>query len=407
MENKDLEDTLQYIAKNQIIIEVFGLGYVGFPLSIRLAKAGFTVIGIDTDSQKIDDLKHEKLNESQQKFHETFSQIVKNQKFTPATSPEPSEKPKIGIICVPTPINTQNSNVFVFEAVEKFLDTSKKGDLIILESSIMAGTTEEIKDIIESKGYKVGVDFGLSFCPERIDPLNKKWNLENIPRVIYCSDDVTFRIAQKIYQHINNGHLKRVSSANIAEIVKSFENAFRLVNISLVNELAMLCDKLKINVNEVINAASTKPFGYMPFYSSAGAGGHCIPKDPQFLSKMAKKLGLEFSTINQATLINDKIPRYISNEIIETIKENNLSKSVLICGMSYKPDIEDMRDSPGFKILNEFKLKGFKISVYDPYYHDSLKQKYLIENNLKDIEFTNLKTLDDSLIQDYSPVLSV
>ncbi len=146
-----------------------------------------------------------------------------------------------------------------------------------------------MQKIIEDFGYVVGKDFGLCFCPERIDPQNKKWNLENIPRIIYCSDDLTYKIIQKLYQPVNHAHFHRVSSAKIAEVVKSYENAFRLVNISLVNELGILCEKLGIDVKEVINAAKTKPFGFMPFYPSAGAGGHCIPKDPRFLSHAAIK----------------------------------------------------------------------------------------------------------------------
>ena len=398
-----LKNSLEKVISKDCIIEVFGLGYVGFPLSIRLAMSGFKVVGIDTDSNQIENLRNKNLQGSQLHLKEAFVKSLDNGNFTPTANPATSELPKIGLICVPTPIpnQTTDSNVFVNLTTEKFLKTSKPGDVIILESSVMPGTTREISKKIESEGFKVGDDYGLCFCPERIDPLNKKWNLENIPRVIFCSDDITFKIAQKIYHHVNNSNLFRVSSPEVAEVVKSFENAFRLVNISLVNEIAILCEKLKIDVNEVIKAASTKPFGFMPFYSSAGAGGHCIPKDPRFLLDSAKKFGINFSTIENAISINSAVPKHIANSIEKTLGELKLEKSVLVSGLSYKPDIEDMRDSPGFKILKEFKLKGFSIAVHDPFFKEELREKYLIENNCKDIDF-DVQSLDDNTLKNFS-----
>ena len=298
----NLKESLERIKSKDCSIQIFGLGYVGFPLSIRLAKSGFNVVGIDTDQKKIESLKNKVLLGSQMTLKNEFLESVQAGKFVPSDNPIKSENPSVGIICVPTPISEDNkdSNVYVNLAVDRFLETSKAGDLLILESSIGIGTTDAIKQRVESKGFHVGEDFGLSFCPERIDPLNTKWKLENIPRIIYTSDDVTFQIAQFIYKNVNNSNLTRVESSKTAELVKSFENAFRLVNISLVNELAVLCDKLGVNVLEVIEAASTKPFGFMPFYPGAGAGGHCIPKDPRFLLGSAKKIGLEFDSIEKA-----------------------------------------------------------------------------------------------------------
>ena len=398
-----LEKSLEKVKSKNCIVEVFGLGYVGFPLSIRLAISGYKVIGIDSDSKKIENLKNKFLAGSQLSLQTLFLESLKKGNFLPLEKSQESNLPKIGIICVPTPITSQdsNSNYHVNSAVEAFLDTSKAGDVIILESSIMVGTTDKIKQKIESKGFTVGENFGLCFCPERIDPLNKKWKLENIPRIIFSSDDTTYQIAQKIYEHVNNSNLTRVTSAQVAEVVKSFENAFRFVNISIVNELAILCDKLKINVNEVIEAASTKPFGFMQFYSSAGAGGHCIPKDPRFLLESAKKMGLKFSTIENALEINSFVPKYIVESIEKTLAELKLDKSVIVCGLTYKPDIEDMRDSPGFKILNELKSRRFNVAAYDPYYKEELHDMYLKENNLKDFNFILLKDLKSSTIKDY------
>jgi nucleotide sugar dehydrogenase len=283
------------------------------------------------------------------------------------------------------------------------LNIAKKGDLIILESSLEVGTTKEVQKLIESKGFNVGKNFGLAYCPERIDPQNKKWRLENIPRVVYCSDDQTFNICKFIYGFVNKGFLIRVSSPNVAEVIKSFENSFRLVNISLVNELAILCDKLGISVREVIDGAATKPFGYAPFYTGAGAGGHCIPKDPLFLVESSKKFGLRFKTIENALQINSFMPKYVAqsiNDIFEAQKIQN--KSVIICGLSYKIDLEDMRDSPGFKIFKEMRNLGFKIVGYDPFYKIELTKKYHLENDIFDFQIDVIPSLDDQKISNYS-----
>jgi nucleotide sugar dehydrogenase len=370
----------------KIMIEVYGLGYVGLPLAVKLASAGFSVIGIDKDTTRVKRLRAGDLLNSEEFLRKDF-EISKNfNKLAIHDLPTKSENQKIGIICVPTPIpeNNTSSDKFVKEATKSFLNNAKKNDVIILESSVEVGTTEKIEKVIESNGFTVGGNFGLAFCPERIDPKNKKWNLENIPRIIYCSDDQTFNLCKEIYFHINNANLKRVSSPKVAEVVKSFENTFRLVNISLVNELAMLCDKLEISVHEIINAASTKPFGFMPFYPSAGAGGHCIPKDPRFLLESAKKFNIQFQTLENALNINLEVPKYIVNSIQNAIDENKLNNSVIVCGLSYKPDIEDFRDSPGFKIIQELKKKNVNVCGFDPYFNEALKEKYMIENHISE-----------------------
>ncbi|MEK0319163.1 MAG: nucleotide sugar dehydrogenase, partial [Nitrosopumilus sp.] len=369
-----LKQTLEKVNSKNFEIEVFGLGYIGFPLAIRLAKSGFKVRGIDVNPERISRLEANHLMDSEINLKDTFLECRKNGKLSFSKKSEKSEFPKIGIICVPTPIATDGikSNMFVKLAIENFLETSKKGDIIIIESSVEVGTTEEMRELIESKGVNVGQNFGLCCCPERIDPQNKKWDLQNIPRIIYCSDDISFAISKKIYAHVNNSNLIRVNSPKVAEVVKSFENAFRLVNISLVNELAILCEKLEINVKEVIDAAATKPFGFMPFYSGAGAGGHCIPKDPLFLLNSSKKYKSNFQTISNALEINQFIPKHIADSIEKTLSEMKLSKSVIVCGLSYKSDIEDMRDSPGFKVIKELKNNGFNVAVFDPFFKEEL-----------------------------------
>jgi len=389
--------TLEKVKAKNFEIEIFGMGYVGFPLAVRLSSSGFRVLGIDTDTNRIQRILKNSLRESELNLKEEFLHARQSGNLDFALAPQTSKNPKVGIICVPTPFPTNEieSDVYVKSAIGNFLTTSKEGDVIIIESSIEVGTTEKIRRLIESKGFKVGENYGLGFCPERIDPQNKKWNLENIPRVIYCSDDMTYYITQKIYQHVNNSNLLRVRSAEVAEVVKSFENTFRLVNISLVNELAILCNKLKINVSDVITAASTKPFGFMPFYPSAGAGGHCIPKDPRFLLETAKKFGVDFSTINSALIVNSNIPKYIVDSIQSTMEKMKLHKSILVIGLTYKPDVEDMRDSPGFKIVKELTSRNFTVSIFDPYYKKELKEKYTIENELSNVNFHVLEDISD------------
>lgn len=399
-----LNETLEKVKTKNFEIEVFGLGYVGLPLVTRLAASGFKVTGIDTNKERIQRLKQNKLMESEVNLKTEFVECIKKNNLTFSEESTKKQIPKIGIICVPTPIpqNNVKSDVYVKSAIENFLKNSKSGDIIIIESSIEIGTTDEVKESIENKGFKVGKDYGLCFCPERIDPQNKKWNLANIPRVIYCSDDDSFKIAQKIYQHVNNSNLKRVDSSKVAEVVKSFENAFRLVNISLVNELAILCDHLEINIKDVIDAASTKPFGFMTFYSGAGAGGHCIPKDPLFLLNSSKKFQSDFQTISNAIQINQKMPKYIADSIEEIILEKKMPKFVLVCGLSYKTDTEDMRDSPGFKVVKELKNNGFEVAVFDPFFKKELIDKYLFENKLEKQDFEVLENLDDDTISKFS-----
>ena len=404
-----LHETLESINKNSCLIEIFGLGYVGFPLAVKLSNGGFNVIGIEINQNRIKRLENNELNETELNIKKEYLDARKNGLLALSHLSKKSKNNKIGIICVHTPISTKSieSDLYVKNAIEEFLATSKKGDVIVIESSIGGGTTEKMEKIIHEYGYKIGEDFGLCFCPERIDPQNKKWNLDNIPRIIYCSDDVTFKITQKLYNPVNHSNLHRVSSAKIAEVVKSYENAFRLVNISLVNELGILCEKLKIDVNEVINAAKTKPFGFMPFYPGAGAGGHCIPKDPRFLLQAADKNNLKFSTIENALRVNAHIPKHICQNIEECLENHSIEKSVLVCGLSYKPDVGDMRDSPGFKILNELTIRGFKVGGYDPYFNPQLIEKYLIENFLDGLEFKNIKKLTDENISKYSCICLV
>jgi len=399
-----LNNTLQESQKKETSIEVFGMGYVGLPLAIRLAVHGWNVTGIDINQDRISRLEKNDLFDSEINLQTEFDESRKQGFLSFATEPKKIEQSKIGIICVPTPVPSSGvkSDQYVKEAVEKFLETSKVGDMILVESSVEVGTIDDLEKLIESKNFSIGKDFGMSFCPERIDPQNKEWKLENIPRIIYCSDDITFQICQNVYYGVNQANITRVSSVKVAEVVKSFENTYRLVNISLVNDLAILCDKLGINVGEVITAASTKPFGFKAFYTGAGAGGHCIPKDPLFLLESSKKFGIESKLIKDALETNSFVPKYIVETIERILYENKLPLLVIVSGMAYKHDLEDMRDSPGFKLYNEFQKKGFQVSAYDPFYKKQLEKKYLIENKMEGVKINTLTDLSDDSIKNFS-----
>lgn len=400
----DLGGTLAGIKEKTATIEVYGLGYVGFPLAVRLAKSGFGVVGIDTNKGRIARLGRGELLSSELYLQGEFAECAKKGRIALSGSPSRRDAPKVGIICVPTPIpdHTTGSDVHVMAAVGSFLSSCRRGDAIILESSIEVGTTERVMGAVREAGFGPGVDLGVCTCPERIDPANKDWKLDNIPRVIYCSDDTSFGIASGIYRHVNGAELVRVPSPKTAEVVKSFENAFRLVNISLVNELAILCDRLGISVRDVISAASTKPFGFVPHYPGAGAGGHCIPKDPQFLLESARKFDIEFTTIQNALRINSEMPEYIAGMIEGSVTQKGLEKTALVCGLSYKSNMEDMRDSPGFRVMASLKGRGFEVSGYDPYFNADAEARYLRERGLGRLDFAKAEGLGDDELRGIS-----
>ena len=402
-----LKKTLKKINEKVCLVEIFGVGYIGFPICMKLANSGFDVNGIEINKEKLKRFEKGDLVNFELNHKKAFIRARKSRKLLISSNSKKFDKPKIGIICVPTPIPTKkiSSNFYVINAVNNFLSTCKNGDVMIIESSIEVGTIDKIHKIIEKKGFAVGKNFGLAYCPERIDPLNVKWDIHNIPRVIFCSDEITFKIAKRIYKNVNKGNLIKVSSPKVAEIVKSFENAFRLVNISLVNELAMLCEKLNVSVSEVIRAASTKPFGFMPFYTSAGAGGHCIPKDPIFLVNSSKKYKMKLKNIECAVKTNNEVPSYIAqsiNKILSRIK----GKKVIVWGLTYKENINDMRDSPGIKLIQLLKKSGHEVIGFDPYFDKTIKETYLKENNVK-VQFDILNKISEKQISNFDCIVVV
>jgi len=396
--------------KRDLKIAVFGQGYVGLPLSLSFACAGLNVVGIDVLPQLVEKLDRGECGRSDN-LSEKLRLALANKKYVATiNSMNACEKADIGIICVPTPVRSNGGPDLshVFQAIRAFLESFRRGKILIIESSLAPGSLDgKIIPLIEQGGIRVGRDIGLAYCPERLNPGDKKWHINNIPRVIAVSDEGTRRVVSKLYKHVVSAPLHFVSSFKTAEVVKSFENAFRFVNISLVNELAIFCERFGVDVYEVIDAASTKPFAFMPHYPSAGIGGHCLPKDSQYLYDCGKGIDVPLRILRSAIQVNERMPSHIVRLITKTMRELNLRKSkgyILVMGLSYKEDIEDLRDSPGLKVAKDLTDKGYRVIVYEPNIAttelESLGFKYLQNPSPKDMN----RIIGICIIQYHSPV---
>ena len=352
-------------------IGIIGLGYVGLPLAVEFARKGFQVVGIDTDEERV-----RKINTGESYILDTEGKDVKPlvaQKRLEAVSHYKVLKTLDTIsICVPTPLRkTKEPDIsYIVSAVKEIARYLHKGQLIILESTTYPGTTDEvILPLFESGQLKVGRDFYLAFSPERVDPGNPKYKTNNIPRVVggitpQCTD-----MAKLLYEQVVKKVIP-VSSTKVAETVKLLENTFRSVNIALVNELALISNRLGIDVWEVIEAAATKPFGFMPFYPGPGLGGHCIPIDPHYLSWKARMNNFNAKFIDLAGEINQFMPEYVVTKITEALNHREKSvkgSQILILGAAYKKDISDSRESPAEEIIRILRKKEAQILYNDPY----------------------------------------
>lgn len=360
------------IDEKKAIIGVIGLGYVGLPLALTFAKKGYDVIGIDIDKDRIKRIKRG-ISYITDVSDIELKNTLKEKKFKATIDFKFIKKLDAVIICVPTPLTKDRvpDISYIREAVSKVKDNIRKDQIIILESTTYPGTTEEILlPILESTGLKEGKDFYLAFSPERIDPANDIYKTENTPKIIGGISKKSTKIAKHLYDQIIT-EVVPVSSSNAAEMVKLLENTFRIVNIALVNEIAILCDKLNLNIWEIVDAAKTKPYGFMPFYPGPGVGGHCIPIDPLYLSWKAKEHGFETKFINLASSVNEKMPQYVVDKLerIMSKKKKALDNSnILIIGVAYKKGVKDLRESPAIGIMNLLQKRNVKISYYDPYF---------------------------------------
>jgi UDP-N-acetyl-D-glucosamine dehydrogenase len=365
------DDLLARLKRKDFTAAVIGLGYVGLPLAIEYADAGIRVIGIDSDGAKIRAIRSGN-SYVDDVPSESIRGAVKNG-FLRATSDYSAlaEADTVNI-CVPTPLRkTKDPDLsYVVTAAEQVAKYIHRDMLIVLESTTYPGTTDELLvPMFEERGFTVGRDIFLAFSPERVDPGNPQYSTKNIPKVVGGATPQCTKMAEALYTGVME-RVHPVSTATVAEMVKLLENTFRSVNIGLVNEIALMCNRMGIDVWEVIDAAKTKPFGFMPFYPGPGIGGHCIPLDPFYLSWKAKQFGFESRFIELAGVINGQMPHFVVGKVVDAL--NRFKKSVngakvLILGVAYKKDISDVRESPAIDILQLLSKKGAKLSYCDPH----------------------------------------
>lgn len=352
-------------------IGIIGLGYVGLPLAIEFGEAGFQVIGYDISERKVNLINAGK-SDIDDVPDSKVAHLVKSGKLVATADPKLLKHVDTISICVPTPLSkTKDPDVsYILDAVKWVKEALHKDMLIILESTTYPGTTEDlILPILHETGLKVGKDFFLAFSPERVDPGNPKFNTKNTPRVVGGTTPACTKLAKALYEKTVNA-VYPVSSTKAAEMVKLLENTFRSVNIGLVNEMALMCDRLKLNVWEIIGAAATKPFGFMPFYPGPGLGGHCIPIDPHYLSWKLKSLNYYARFIEMAGEINSHMPEYVIDRIRRIMNERGKAikgSSMLVLGAAYKKDIKDLRESPALDVIRLLQEEGAKVQYNDPY----------------------------------------
>lgn len=362
-------DLKSKIENKQAKVAVIGLGYVGLPLIIEFVKAGFSVTGFDIDETKVDSLK---AGETYIKHipAETIRGILP--KFGPTTDFSRLAEMDAIVICVPTPLNKNREPdmSYVFKTAESVAKYLRKGQLVSLESTTYPGTTDQdMRAILENSGLKAGTDFYLAFSPEREDPNNKDFNTKTIPKVVGGFNPASLEVAKALYDQIVEKTVP-VSSTRVAEATKILENTFRAVNIALVNELKMTFMKMGIDVWEVIEAAKTKPFGFMPFYPGPGLGGHCIPIDPFYLTWKAREYGVSTRFIELAGQINTSMPDFVVHRVMEALNDAGKplkGAKVLLLGLAYKANVDDYRESPSFHLMEKLEERGAEVSYNDPY----------------------------------------
>ena len=359
------------IRNKSAIIGIVGIGYVGLPLAVAFATAGFKVLGFDIRQTNVDSVTRGK-SYIADVSDDDLSSVVTS-KLLEATVDQNRLKEADAIcVCVPTPLTTTKDPdlSYVIHESEQISKYLRSGQLVVLESTTYPGTTRQvILPRLETSGLKCGVEFYLAYSPERVDPGSKNYNVRNTPKIVGGMDPQSTQLAQLLYSQIA-GVVLPVSCPEVAEMTKVFENVFRSVNIALVNELARLCERMELSVWEVIEAASTKPFGYMPFYPGPGIGGHCIPLDPYYLAHKARELDFHTRFIELAAEINEHMPYHVVSRILEALSARGKSlkgAKVRVLGVAYKKDVGDARESPALKIIQILHEKGAEVSYNDPY----------------------------------------
>ena len=361
------------IKSKEIRVGVVGLGYVGLPLAVEKAKAGFKTIGFDVQEEKVN-LVNEGHNYIGDVVDSDLKKLVEAGMLSATTDFSFVKDVDFIAICVPTPLDKhqQPDISYVKNSTIEIAKYMTKGTMVVLESTTYPGTTEElIKPLLEEgSGLKCGEDFYLGFSPERVDPGNKEFKTKNTPKVVGAIGKDATETISAMYRAVLEGDVYEVSSPAVAEMEKILENTYRNINIGLVNELAILCDKMGISLWEVIDAAKTKPYGFQAFYPGPGLGGHCIPLDPYYLSWKAREFGFHTSMIESSMMINDKMPEYCVERAMRILNRHKKALNgakVLVLGVAYKQDIDDYRESPAIPVIDILKENGANVEFFDPY----------------------------------------
>jgi len=396
--NISAQKLLNKLADKTAVIGVIGLGYVGLPLAVEKVKAGYRVIGFDVQTKRVN-MVNEGINYIGDVVDHELQEITSSKRLLATTNYELIRDVDAVAICVPTPLDIykQPDISYVESSAKEVAKYLHDGMLVVLESTTYPGTTEEIlKPIFEQTGLVCGKDFYLAYSPERVDPGNKEFKTKNTPKVVGGVTPTCTVLAAAMYRNVLDGDVHEVSSPAVAELEKILENTFRNINIALANEMAILCDKMGIDVWEVIDAAATKPYGFMPFYPGPGLGGHCIPIDPYYLTWKAREYNYHTKLIETAGEINNSMPDFVVDKIanILNIHAKPIKGSkVCLLGVAYKKDIDDYRESPVLAILEILNQKGAEVTLIDPriksfnykkqsYYTQQLEDELLVTSDI-------------------------
>ncbi len=408
---KLVDEFLRKIERREALVGIVGLGYVGLPLVREFCAAGFKVIGFDVDPSKVAALKAGKTY-IRHLPAEHFRKLIRQKKFTPTTDMKMLRKPDAILICVPTPLDRMREPdmSYVVGTATEIARNLRKGQLVTLESTTYPGTTREVlQPLFDARGFKLDRDYFLAYSPEREDPGRKDMTTRDIPKVVGGAGPNSQRIAVALYDAVVSKAVP-VSSCDVAEACKIVENVYRCVNIALVNELKLLFDRMGIDVWEVIEAAKTKPFGYHPFYPGPGLGGHCIPIDPLYLSWKAREFGYPTRFIELAAEINTQMPEHVVERVAAALNEHGKplkGSRVLVLGLAYKKDVDDVRESPSVTLIELLQQRGAKVAYHDPFIPSGKPMREHSIEHMRSVPLTpsSLKKYDCVLIStDHSNV---
>lgn len=416
------EQLLKKIEDRTISAGVVGLGYVGLPLAVEIAEAGFRTVGFDLLEDKV-----AKINRGENYIsdvnHGQLKELVSDGMIEATSDFSRIREMDFIAICVPTPLDThqQPDLSYIEHSSIQIAEYLKKDTMVVLESTTFPGTTNDIvKPLLEKgSGLTCGVDFYLAFSPERVDPGNPHYKTGNTPKVLGAVGEDAKEVISTMYRAFLDGGVHTVSSPEIAEMEKILENTYRNINIGLINEMAMLCERMKINIWEVIDAARTKPYGFQAFYPGPGLGGHCIPLDPYYLSWKVREYAFHTSMIETSMMINDRMPEYCVQRVANILNDRSKAlkgSKVLVLGVAYKADIDDCRESPAIRVINVLRKKGAEVLFYDPLvrkYRDKETvysgQPSLTEELLESVDITVITTahscVDYDFVQQHSDIV--